>query len=356
MASPLSLFSQDFFTVLNSCSPTLLSQLHITRKPLAHSASSTASSSPVTPEADGSVVDRAMTKVGSKQLQRLLVKSKPDDVDELVEGVKGRIDQLMTDTYGNYMCQKLFQTCSSAQRLELLEAMELHLVRIAMHTMGTHSLQVLIGLASLAEEEAVYERAFRGHVIRLSRHEFGSHVVQKLAMTLRARDFIIKPVAEFARELALDQLGLCVVKQLIDAPEVYNAIVPHCLELIQDPYGNYAVQRLLEVWGKSCHGALEAHLSVRLVQLSIQKYSSNVIEQCLAEPHLGLLFANKLMHVESLHMLLPNVYGCYVLKALKEAYPALSSKLVENIHQALERIHKNKLKGRLEQLRLLISR
>jgi hypothetical protein len=300
-------------------------------------------------------VERAKTKTGSKQLQRVLSKSSPGDVDGIVEGVKEKVGELMTDTYGNYMCQRLFQTCSSGQRLELLQAMESMLVSIAMDTRGTHSLQLLIGLASLPEEEEVYERAFRGSVIRLSRHEFGSHVVQKLAVTLRSRSFIITPITEFVRELALDQLGLCVVKQVLDAPEVYRAILPHCLELIQDPYGNYAVQRLLEVWGVTCHGALEAQLTSKLVQLSIQKYSSNVIEQCLTAPGLGIQFSKRLLTVESLNVLLPSVYGCYVLKTLKETYPELSSQLASNIDLALDRIPKNKLKGRKEQLRLLVN-
>mmetsp|Transcript_21004 Transcript_21004/g.38906 ORF Transcript_21004/g.38906 Transcript_21004/m.38906 type:complete len:361 (-) Transcript_21004:55-1137(-) len=360
MASPLTRFTQDFYSVFRNCSPSLLNQLNIKRKLSTESNSSASTSNSNSPstilDIDKSVTERAMTKAGSKQIQRVLGKSRPEDIDAIVEGVKDKIGLLMTDVYGNYMCQKLFQTCSSGQRLELLQAMESSLVKISMDTRGTHSLQILIGLGSLAEEEDLYERAFRGHVIRLSRHEFGSHVIQKLAMTLRNRDFIVRPVTQFVRELALDQLGLCVVKQIIDSPEVYKAILPHCLELIQDPYGNYAVQRLLEVWGKTCHTALEAQLSSKIVQLSIQKYSSNVIEQCLAEPSLGSQFAKKLIKTESLHVLLPNVYGCYVLKALKELFPKLSTKLVENIQTALERIHKNKLKGRKEQIKLLLSK
>lgn len=359
MNSPLARFTQDSYSILRNCSPTFLDKFNIERKLSSDSTSSVSTTNSNSPsdfiETDKSVADRAMTKAGSKQIQRTLGKATPEEIDSIVEGVKDQIGGLMIDTYANYMCQKLFQTCSSAQRLELLRAMKPDLLKISMDTRGTHSLQILIGLASLAEEEELYETAFRGHIIRLSRHEFGSHVVQKLAMTLRNRNFIIRPVTEFVRELALDQLGLCVVKQVLDSPEVYSAILPHCLELIQDPYGNYAVQRLLEIWGESSHSALEAQLSNKLIQLSIQKYSSNVIEQCLSEPGLGAQFAIKLIKVESLHVLLPNAYGCYVLKALKRLFPKMSCTLVANINSALERLHKNKLRGRKDQLKLLIS-
>lgn len=359
MATSLDRFTHDFYKVLRSCNPTVLKQLNLqTMLPFdeASSASTCHGMSPLGSIDIGlTVVERAVTKGGSKQIQREIERCSPKEIEVIVQNVKGQIAPLMSDTYGNYMCQKLFQICNSVQRLELLEAMEDSLVSIAMDTRGTHSLQILIGLASMTEEEQLYERAFRGHIIRLSRHEFGSHVVQKMAMTLRNRDFIVRPVTEFVRELSLHQLGLCVVKQLIDSPEVYRSLVPHCLELIQDPYGNYAVQRLLEVWGSRCHSEIEAHLSNKLVQLSIQKYSSNVIEQCLSEPDLGTKFAIKLVKVESLHVLLPNVYGCFVLKSLKSKVPKMSSTLIANIHTAVERIHKNKLKGRREQIDKLLT-
>jgi len=66
----------------------------------------------------------------------------------------------MSDVYGNYMCQTLFQSCSANQRLILLEGMRNEMITVARNPRGTHSLQTVIRLANLPEEEAVYQKAF----------------------------------------------------------------------------------------------------------------------------------------------------------------------------------------------------
>lgn len=68
-------------------------------------------------------------------------------------------------------------------------------------------------------------------------------------------------------------LNLSFQKQLV------NEIIRHALTLVQDPYGNYVVQYVLELG--------DAHFSDQLIRqfighiggLSVQKYSSNVMEK-----------------------------------------------------------------------------
>lgn len=50
--------------------------------------------------------------------------------------------------------------------------------------------------------------------------------------------------------------------------------------LIQNPYGNYALQHSLDTYQGDCNPLFEKTFD-RLVQYSNQKFSSNVIEKCL---------------------------------------------------------------------------
>lgn len=51
--------------------------------------------------------------------------------------------------------------------------------------------------------------------------------------------------------------------------------------IVQDPYGNYAIQHALEVYGPYiCFNIIKIILG-NIVSLSIQKYSSNVVERCI---------------------------------------------------------------------------
>ncbi len=50
-----------------------------------------------------------------------MVKGSHETVNKIIgEAIKG-MGQLMTNKYGNYFCQKMVQSCSSSQRLELLQ-------------------------------------------------------------------------------------------------------------------------------------------------------------------------------------------------------------------------------------------
>jgi hypothetical protein len=63
----------------------------------------------------------ARTQKGSRNLQKLLNKIQPDDLDIILEKIKNNFYDLMTDIYGNYFCQKLIHCCSAEQRMFILK-------------------------------------------------------------------------------------------------------------------------------------------------------------------------------------------------------------------------------------------
>jgi pumilio RNA-binding family len=54
-----------------------------------------------------------------------------------------------------------------------------------------------------------------------------------------------------------------------------------CLEIVQDPYGNYAIQYALEYYGISVCVNLINAIVANIVLLSNQKFASNVVEKCI---------------------------------------------------------------------------
>lgn len=56
-------------------------------------------------------------------------------------------------------------------------------------------------------------------------------------------------------------------------------ISQNAIELIQDPYGNYAVQEIMEKWKDQNFTTLFNKAKGKIAQLSIQKFSSNVVEK-----------------------------------------------------------------------------
>ena len=51
--------------------------------------------------------------------------------------------------------------------------------------------------------------------------------------------------------------------------------------LRQDAFGNYVVQYVLELGHAEASGAVIHHLAGHFAELSMQKFSSNVVEKCM---------------------------------------------------------------------------
>jgi Pumilio-family RNA binding repeat len=293
----------------------------------------------------------AKTKAGSKRLQQFIAKSRPEEIEKIVSAVAPHMGELMVDLYGNYMCQTLVQSCSSSQRLAILRGMKDDIINIARNSRGTHALQNLISIANLAEEEALYQQCFSGHILVLSKDINSSHVIQRLLVTVKNKYFIIKEILGKVRELAMDKLGLCVIKKCIKDPQIFTEILEHCLVLMQDPYGNYAVQNVLETWKEECAFEFISSIQSKTAQLCIQKYASNVMEKAMKVENIRQAIIKELISENKLDLLLGSPYGCYVLRtAAFESDRNSKIELSAAILSATPKLHNAKLQAQWDEI------
>lgn len=297
------------------------------------------------------IVFMAKTKAGSKRLQQCIAKSRPEEIEKIVSSVAPNMGELMVDLYGNYMCQTLVQSCSSCQRLALLSGMRGSVINIARNSRGTHALQNLISIANLAEEEAIYQQCFSGHILALSKDPNASHVIQRLLMTVKNKYFVIKEILGRVKELAMDKLGLCVIKKCVKDPQIFNEILEHCLVLMQDPYGNYAVQNVLETWKEECAFEFISSIQGKTAQLCIQKYASNVMEKAMKIENIRQAIIRELINEAKLDLLLGSQYGCYVIRtAAIESDRNARLEMAEAISLVAPKLHNAKLQSQWDEI------
>ena len=293
----------------------------------------------------------ARTKAGSKKLQQVIARSRPEEIEKIVEAISEYMGELMIDPYGNYMCQTLVQSCSASQRLKLLTGMKTSMIMISCNPRGTHALQNLIALSNLAEEESIYKQCFEGQIVRLSKDLNSSHVIQRLLVTVRNKHFIIKEILGHVCELSMDKLGLCVIKKCTKDPQIFTEILGHNLVLMQDPYGNYAVQNVLEMWKEECAFEFVSSIQGKTAQLCIQKYASNVMEKAMTIDTIRSAIIHELINEHKLDLLLGSPYGCYVLRtaALESDRPA-KDELAEAMNSQNLKLHSAKLQAQWDEI------
>lgn len=79
--------------------------------------------------------------------------------------------------------------------------------------------------------------------------------------------------------------------------------------LAENPYGNYAIQIVLQTFPKECTNSLIESLKGKIVQLSMIKYSSNVVERSMenAVPELRDAIINELMESDNFLGIFPYI-------------------------------------------------
>jgi len=74
--------------------------------------------------------DFICSQKGSREMQKFLNKITSENLNFLINKIGFNIYKMMTNVYANYFCQKLFQSCSSEQRLKILKYVKIILVII----------------------------------------------------------------------------------------------------------------------------------------------------------------------------------------------------------------------------------
>lgn len=130
--------------------------------------------------------------------------------------------------------------------------------------------------------------------------------------------------------------GLHVIKKLLSLTmkpeygkyrsEILDIMVKNTIEMAQNPYGNYALQIVLDCYPpKSIIGIIES-IQGKIANLSMTRYSSNVVEKCMerADEKLREELIKELMIADDLFGIIKNKFGNYVIqKAISLANPHL---------------------------------
>lgn len=172
-------------------------------------------------------------------------------------------------------------------------------------------------------------------------------------------EWIYVPVVHNLVKIAHHQYGLCVLKKCISQAKsqvryqdmLLQQIARNSLSLVESPFGNYAVQHALDEWGGPSCTPIFLSLQGRMTELSVQKFSSNVVEKLfsVAPQEFRATFIAELTEPEKMAVVVNSNYGHYVVKrALETAEPAQVRALLEAIRCNLGQLPNRRLRAKWE--------
>ncbi|KAL2342106.1 hypothetical protein Fmac_010046 [Flemingia macrophylla] len=304
-------------------------------------------------EAEGSIYLIAKDQHGCRFLQRMFDEGTREDVQVIFNEIIDHVVELMINPFGNYLMQKLLDVCDEEQRMQIILLVTQEpgqLVRISLNTHGTRVVQKLIETLKTRQQISLVVSALEPGFLALIKDLNGNHVVQHCLQCLRNEDnkFIFVAAAKYCVDIATHQHGCCVLQRCIGhssgeyREELVAEISNNALLLAQDQYGNYVVQFILDLRIPSATATLSSQFLGKYVYLSMQKFSSHVVEKCLA------LFNNEnrsrviheLLSTPHFEQLLQDPHANYVVQsALRHSEGHVHNLLVEAIeaHKAISR-------------------
>lgn len=254
----------------------------------------------------GHIVEFCQDQNGSRFIQQRLEIADDEEKKLITEEIIPSIHLLRNDVFGNYVVQKLFEYCNSELKSKLKNTLVGKMVELSSHMYGCRVVQKAI---EKVKDSELVELLSEFHDCALSsiHDQNGNHVIQKVVEVISNRSKIYQAESnEMAPSVSkeLDFILNCVEDNVVALSchpfgcRVLQRILEHCIEsqkalaldsiqgylrtLLDDQYGNYVIQHVLQYGRKSDRDiVLDIIVDNGILGLARQKFASNVIEKLL---------------------------------------------------------------------------
>ncbi|KAJ3206349.1 mRNA binding protein puf3 [Entophlyctis luteolus] len=243
----------------------------------------------------GHIVEFSGDQHGSRFIQQKLETCSADEKQMVFEEILPHSLHLMTDVFGNYVIQKFFEYGNPYQKHLLAKQMEGHVLSLSLQMYGCRVVQKALEHV-IPEQQSSLIKELDGNVLKCVKDQNGNHVIQKALERIPGEyiQFIIEAFHGQVYALATHPYGCRVIQRIFehcgeDSGPQLTAYAPlieelhrYTINLIQDQYGNYVIQHVLERGKPADKALITSKVRGQVLQMSKHKFASNVVEKCVA--------------------------------------------------------------------------
>ncbi|KAI0725121.1 ARM repeat-containing protein [Fomitopsis betulina] len=252
----------------------------------------------------GYIVEFSGDQHGSRFIQQKVETASSEDKQKIFEEiVPVHALQLIQDVFGNYVVQKLFEHGTQTQRALLASTMEGHILPLSLQMYGCRVVQKAVEFVP-PEQQTSFVQELESQVLRCVRDANGNHVIQKLIECVAAeRLTFVGSFKGYVYELATHPYGCRVLQRCFEHLQedhirpLMDELHKHVTQLMQDQFGNYVVQFVLEHGKSHDRTVVVSKLRGQMIHMARHKFASNVCEKALvtADPENRRLLIEELM-------------------------------------------------------------
>ncbi|XP_054785735.1 pumilio homolog 12-like [Prosopis cineraria] len=293
------------------------------------------------------VVSMSKEEDGSEFLVRMLDMKNPGDIEFISREVIDHLQDLMMDQFGSRVILKFFDILNEDQLTSFFDMITNNLLQfetVCKNYIGSRVIQNMIDHFTTERHIDHFTNALEQIVVPLATSPHGSYVLQHFMETCPPSfsKNILDVMAFECTHIATDIKGCSVLQRCLSfaTPEssllLIWAISNHVSFLAPHQHGNYVVQYVIKLKMSRLNEDIVNRLKGQYVDLSMNKYASNVVEHLLqfsTDKNVAVIVHEIMASPRFLH-LLQDSYGNYVAqKSLECSAGHLYHKLVNQISQ-----------------------
>ena len=302
----------------------------------------------------GNFVNVIKTHKGSRIFQNYLKNTHSDIIHQIFIEISPSLPDIISDSYANYFSKRFFTYLNQKDKVDFLLAIQSSLVSLSMDNIGTYPIQSIIEQVGSKIEKKIIIKALQGSISELCYNTYGTHVLEKIICCFEEEftSFIYDYVTSNFISLANNINGICLVKKTLTLTykkELHEKLkklsYDNAYNLIQHSFGNYVIQVIVENWDEREIIEVTSQFDGKYVGLSMQKYSSNVVERCIEKSEIILAkYITEICESDRIAEVMKNNFGNYVIqKGLKISKGKERVLLVDTVNKNIFRLNDKKL-------------
>ena len=198
--------------------------------------------------------------------------------------------KIMNNVYGNYFFQQLIKNKDKSFIELIITYIAEDLIEISKDFQGTFCIQALLDEISSFEEEQKILNSIKDYEMEMAFNKNATHVLQKIVLLFpdKHRLNLNEIILNNFIALSLDSNGICLIKIFMktntlisNKKRINDKVTNNFIILAENPYGNYGVQYLMELWKEDELKDIKDKVEKNIHELSLQQFSSNVVEKAI---------------------------------------------------------------------------
>ncbi|CAO3607865.1 unnamed protein product [Cunninghamella blakesleeana] len=213
--------------------------------------------------------------------------------------------ELMTNKFGNFLVQRIFEHGTSEQIHSLAKTMKGHVLSLTCEPFGSHVVQKALDYVDESTKAELVTELF-DRIPETIIHKQACHVWQKV-FEIVWKNHKVSVITHLHNALkgkwtrvALDETGSLVIQNIfenlsdIDKRPVLNEILDNMFTIARGQWGNWVIQHILEQADSEDREKAFEMVLHRGIQLSMDQYASKVVEKALSIG--GSVYMDKFIH------------------------------------------------------------